>query len=180
MTNTEITRVRDRRLHGTRAAALVGLMGRRSGINVENVSWEALSTLPSWCLDSLAKQQQIQSLCGAVYLTPVIQSSIDGNFLREMRSVVGQSVFDRIRCDESLHVDWDMDPVIGSTESAVSKCGASVLLATLTDSSLRTLFKSSLGDCEIEISKETARYILNHANALAGESSVENASAANT
>ena len=177
---SEVTAVRDRRLHGTRAAALVGLMGRRSGVSVDNVSWEALVTLPSWCLNPVAEQQRLQSVCGAIYMKPLIISSIDGNFLRSIRAAVGQSVFDGIRNDDSLEIDWDTSQITAHTEEAVMKWGASVLLATLTDSSLRRLFERSLGDFEAAVNAETARVILNHANTLVAKESVADASAAST
>ncbi len=58
------------------------------------------------------------------------------------------------------------------------KWGASVLLATLTDSSLRRMFERSLGDFEAAVNAETARVILNHANTLVAKESVADASAA--
>ena len=167
MNSSELTEARDRRLHGTRAAALVGLIGRRHGVSVDHVSWDALSSLPSWCLLSVAERQRLQSVCGVIYLKPLIQSSVDGEFLREIYASVGELMFTRICSDTKSEQRENIVLPAGEAEYSVMEYGVSVLLATLDDNNLRKLFKCMLGDSASEIESEAARDILVTAYQLA-------------
>lgn len=159
MSLPEFQDVRNMRGHATRVAARLSMIGRHNNAQVERVPWKALATAPSWCLADTNSLLDLQRTCGALYLAPLIRSSIDGEILRELNSYIGGELFHFVRVEFQLVHPIDASQLEKRPDLQIMAAGATVLLQTLRESSLSDLFSEIIGPPGSEIKIAIAQTI---------------------
>lgn len=167
MSSQNVTEARHKRLNATRAAAHIGLMSRKTGVSVEDVSWELLSELPPWCLADNSDRQAVQRICGALYFSPQIRTSIDGSLLRRFSGFVGDPVFNAVRSANGFTHTVRDQLNMSKLEVQVMASGSSVLLGTLVDATLVQLYTEIAGPPGDHIESDLASEIYSTATQLA-------------
>ncbi len=175
MSAVNMEEARSSRLFAARAAAHIDLLSRQTGIAVDGVPWQVLSALPDWCLTTKKGRQELLRVCGALYLSPSIRVSIDGLILRKLRHFVGSNVFHHIRSAEKLNHDVAVSLAADEIEIQVMSSGTSVLLGTLHDNNLISLYRESIFGLHTHgVSAELAHDIYSQAASLVNEKSSKN------
>ena len=156
----EITQTQQRQQRAKAAGLLLSLHEQGNLDQPERWTWKALDLLPAWCLADANYRQQLQQICGALYLSPEIRFWIDKPALEAMESVIGKSMFARImnHADAMALPREPLAPVvrqasINSTSvqpaelhSFLMSAGATVLSATVHESLPREMLVGSLGE----------------------------------
>jgi len=113
---------------------------------LKQVSWESLTDLPHWCLLEEADLDRLRLVCGAVYMLPAIQRSIDAQFLKQVRDCLGEPLFSRLFSSKVKRLPTcHAPPPVDDIKQSIDESGAAILLGTLLDSRLRDVLTSRLG-----------------------------------
>jgi len=155
------------------ARVLLALHGKGNLDQPGRWTWDAVDRLPAWCLADAADRQQLQVVCGALYLSPEIRFWIGKSVLSALNSLIGEAVFTQIMNHaDSMQLPRDplasvieqakFDPSVGEAaelQKLLMSAGASVLSATVHESLPRELLVGSLGEGCGEISHAAAQVL---------------------
>lgn len=126
----------------------------------ERWTWDALDLLPAWCLADANERQQLQRVCGALYLSPEIRFWIEQQILQALQSIIGEQVLAQIMSHADamslprepltpLMKQADFNPSAvqsADLETLLMSAGATVLSATVDESLPRDMLVGSLGE----------------------------------
>jgi len=116
---------------------------------LKDISWSNLLSMPTWCLLDQARIKNLQTACGAVYLQPLVKSSVDGAILKQFRESVGDNLFNFLfELGDSVQAEAISTVTLTSDESlddTIQSVGASVLLGTLSDMNIVKVYMPVLG-----------------------------------
>jgi hypothetical protein len=131
-------------------------------IDLDTVRWTDLASFPGWALWSAEQRYQLLVICGGLFCAPSIRLWIDAVKIRDVRSVLGTFIFERIMHNpvmpeasaSTLRINQRQD-----AESLLLETGAAVLLCS-TLGVFRELVKEMLPPCQGQLPESTAAKIL--------------------
>lgn len=159
-----------RQQRATAARLLLSLHGQGNLDQPERWTWDALDRLPAWCLSDSTERQQLQQVCGALYLSPDIRFWIEKPALQALQSIIGEQVFTQIM-NHADAMALPREPLATVMNNAafnpssvqitellelLMAAGATVLSATVHESLPRDMLVSSLGEGVGELNAEAA------------------------
>jgi len=124
-----LSTARRTRLHRTNAAMYL----------VSKIDWDALLSVPHWCFSDKPQTNQLQLVCGTVFLAPAIVHWIDGGRLIAVRTLVGPDYFDhairagagRVGC-EPVDIETEVPELLASA-------GAAVMVGAVDNATVRSI-----------------------------------------
>jgi len=147
-------------------------------------TWDSIDSLPYWCLIGARERQQLQLICGAIYLSPDVRFWINQSALSALQELLGFAILDVIvkQADSmqlprefaaSIVVDFGVDPEFAETAAIrelLMAAGALVLNATVHQSLHKKLLVESSVVCSAvfkgEITQASAVKLLDAARTL--------------
>jgi len=136
--------VRGKRQYIARAANALLELADGDAEKLKDVSWENMQFLPAWCLLNKEELVKLQIACGAVYLQPLVKSSVDGAVLKKFKETVGEPLFNFLFELNDTESSEEISTVVLTSDDAlpdtIESVGASVLLGTLSDLTVVKLF----------------------------------------
>jgi len=124
-------------------------------------------SMPTWCLLSQDRIKRLQLFCGAVYVQPLLKSSVDGAVLKQFREIVGDDLFnflfetvDNIEADAISTVTLIGDDTL---EETIRSVGTSVLLGTLSEMNVVKIYMSALGKPLLVLDADQSKQAFNYA-----------------
>jgi len=122
-----LSTARRTRLHRTNAAMYLASLNTSCSLDdLSQIDWNALLNVPHWCFSDAKQSNQLQLVCGTIFLAPAIVHWIDGSRLIEVRTLVGSAYFDhairagagRVGC-EPVDITTDVPELLASAGAAV-------------------------------------------------------------
>lgn len=174
-----------RRQHRAVASGLLLSLYKAGELDTPEIwNWDALDRLPVWCLYSEKDRQQLQMVCGAMYLSPEIRFWVDRSPLLALQSVLGEPLCSLIlSCADDMNLPREplsslvlnlSEPLAECSADVISdlltRAGSTVLAATVHESLPGELLLGSLGEGVGEISHDAALVLLNGAITLQNQS----------
>lgn len=165
------TQTHQRQQRAKAAQVLLSLHQQGNLEKPERWTWQALDLLPAWCLADATERQQLQQVCGALFLSPEIRFWIEKPALNALQTLIGEQVFTQImtHADAMLLPREPVAPFIkqavpdlstlqpDTLQSLLMSAGATVLSATVDESLPREMLVESLGEGLAEITSEAAQ-----------------------
>jgi len=135
-----VSTARRTRLHRTNAAMYLASLSASCSLDVlSKVDWDALLSVPHWCFSDKTQSNQLQLVCGTVFLAPAIVHWIDAGRLIAVRTLVGPAYFDHaIRAGSGRA---GCEPVNIETEvpELLATAGAAVMIGAVHNTAVRAI-----------------------------------------
>lgn len=160
-----LSTARRTRLHRTNAAMYLASLNTSCSLDdLSKINWDALLSVPHWCFSDKTQTNQLQLVCGAVFLAPAIVHWIDGGRLIEVRTLVGPDYFDnairagvgRAGC-EPVDIKTDVPELLASA-------GAAVMVGAVENASVRSIlaeqFPMDVQSVEVDIARTVYKLAL--------------------
>lgn len=123
--------------------------------DLAQIDWDALLTVPHWCFSDTTENNQLQLVCGAVFLAPAIVHWIDGSRLIEARTLVGPAYFDHAIRAGAGRVGIDPPDMQLEVPELLASAGAAVMVGAVDNAVVRSILKDQFPmevqsiECEI-------------------------------
>jgi len=122
-----LSTARRTRLHRTNAAMYLASLNTTCSLDdLSKINWDSLLSVPHWCFSDTRQTNQLQLVCGTIFLAPAIVHWIDGGRLIEVRTLVGPDYFDHaIRAgagrvgSEPVDIETEVPELLASAGAAV-------------------------------------------------------------
>lgn len=118
-------------------SALSELLESMPKVSIDASNWAKLDQLPDWWLSEQCDIQVLAELCGALHYQEFIKRSINGEFLREVRRVIGVNLFREIQELPAPQTEPAYPPEFKCTQELLLRAGCSILLGTIEDKEIR-------------------------------------------
>lgn len=155
-----LSTARRTRLHRTNAAMyLASLNSSCSSDELSKINWDALLTVPHWCFSEKTQSNQLQLVCGTVFLAPAIVHWIDASRLIEVRTLVGPAYFDHAIRTGSGRVDCEPVNIETEVPELLATAGAAVMVGAIENTTVRTILAEQFPMVVENIEPDIARAV---------------------
>jgi len=135
-----LSTARRTRLHRTNAAMYLASLNTSCSIDdLSKIDWDALLTVPHWCFSDKTQTNQLQLVCGTVFLAPAIVHWIDGSRLIEVRTLVGPAYFDNAIRAGAGRVGCEPVDIKTEVPELLASAGAAVMVGAVGNETVRSI-----------------------------------------
>lgn len=135
-----LSTARRTRLHRTNAAMYLASLNTSCSLDdLSTIDWDALLSVPHWCFSDKKQTNQLQLVCGAVFLAPAIVHWIDGSRLIEVRTLVGPDYFDHAMRAGAGRVGCEPVEINTEVPELLASAGAAVMVGAVEHASVRSI-----------------------------------------
>lgn len=155
-----LSTARRTRLHRTNAALYLASLNTSCSLDdLSKIDWDALLSVPHWCFSDKTQTNQLQLVCGTVFLAPAIVHWIDGSRLIEVRTLVGADYFDNAIRAGAGRVGCEPVDIKTEVPELLASAGAAVMVGAVENSTVRSILADQF-PMEIEtIEPDVARTV---------------------
>lgn len=121
------------------------------------LDWNAIDSLPHWCVQPVAEQKNLQLLAGGLFIAPSLTRCLDGQLLAAVRGCFSDAVY--VEIIQSTEPNMQAPALVGDAENMQQQllsCGATVLVDAIPHSAARALLQDVLGPRNGHLPFETA------------------------
>jgi len=135
-----LSTARRTRLHRTNAAMYLASLNTSCSLDdLSKIDWDALLSVPHWCFSDKTQTNQLQLVCGAVFLAPAIVHWIDGSRLIEVRTLVGPVFFDKAIRAGAGRVGCEPVDIKTDVPELLASAGAAVMVGAVENATVRSV-----------------------------------------
>ncbi|MEM7257502.1 MAG: hypothetical protein AAF404_08945 [Pseudomonadota bacterium] len=156
----DIETARAKRQRLSKAASQLASVSDRVACPTGRITAAMIEALPDWCCEDINTIRKLQLTAGALYFAPQISTSIDGRLLREFKAFVGDECFEFVR--HSYQAQHEPASNVGAQRLpiAVMAAGSAVLLSTLPDIKLVSMYEQVIGPASVNVDSQTGQKII--------------------